>query len=185
MNYDDIIGSDSDREIIYEKNISPKEIHIENSEVQYLVELREKVQGYIGFTLNHPRTLKFLNARSNVQKKMYLLWFMEFKNTFGHTEKDSECDIIFEYCKSGQVHAHGWIRIKDKGFVNGFISDFAKSVLQFLPKKHMQFKEACLFPQYQRYKCPSCCIQWYDNNLEVMGPEGITHWKTYMKKSQN
>lgn len=137
---------------------------------------------YLGFTLNYPRTVKFLNANSMQQKQLYLKWYKSFVNTF-NIEPESE--LCFEFCKTGQIHAHGYIAIYiDKYYISGLVSDFTKSVLSHLPPKHNKFKENCLHTEYNRYRCPSIVIQYYTNDEKLEGPSGITHWKQYIKKTQ-
>lgn len=170
IDYSDIIGSDFDTES-------------EHCEVPLLVEPR-KIQGYLGFTLNHPRTVKFLNASSTVQKKIYTLWVLDFKNTFGITSQD-DIEICFEYCQSGQIHLHGYMKVQKNGFINGFVSDLTKSILKYLPNKYFKYSEASLHPSFHRYRCPSVVVQWYDSDETIEGKGGISHWKTYIKKQQD
>lgn len=138
--------------------------------------------GYIGFTLNYPRTVKFLNATSSQQRQMYLKWFHEFKSALN---MGPEYDYAFEYCKTGQVHMHGYITLYGKHFINGAVSDITKKILSHLPKSHNKFKESYLHSEYHRYRCPAICVQYYTQDETIEDKSGIRHWKTYIKKTQS
>jgi len=175
IDWTDVLGSDSsDDEIIESKARaflgSPRQISVVPT-------------GYLGFTLNYPRTTKFINANSVQQKTLYNNWIMSFKNTLG-MQNDTDCVFRFEYCKSGQVHAHGYITLYAKDyFINGAVSDFSKAVLSHLPCKHNKFKEGCMYPDMFRYKCPSVCIQHYDaDKKDETDKSSIEYWKQYIKK---
>lgn len=166
LDYSDIIESDS-----------------EDGEVRLLVEPRQTagggITGYLGFTLNHPRTVKFLNASSQQQKNIYTKWYNSFKNTFAF---DSESVMVFEYCKTGQVHCHGYITMKGNYFTNGAVSDLTKAILKFLPSKYNKFNENFLFDKFNRYRCPSIVVQHYTPNEDDNTISGIKHWKAYINK---
>lgn len=113
------------------------------------------------FTLNHPRTKAFLNASSQDQKKMYMKILFNVKNFNGIIP--DEVKYVFEHCESGQLHLHTQIKytIKHNFHINGLVSDFAKSVLKYLPLKYQQYKEACLFSNLNRYRDRGLCVQYF------------------------
>lgn len=135
--------------------------------------------GFIQVTLNHPRTKTFLNMSSHQQKELYAKIFRVLKNTI---TIDPHSDYTFEYCKSGQVHLHGFIQIPDEKrvFVLGAISDVAKKYLSLLPGSHSNFNERNMYGKFLRYRSPSICLQYaMENNswLEYMNKAQINHLK--------
>lgn len=155
----------------------------EAGEVPSLVEPRQNPIAHYGITINHPRTKKFLNLDSRGQQILYNRIWYNIKNTLGIP---IESDFAFEYCESGQVHLHAYVSIQTKHFINGAVSDLAKSVHRQLPKKYEQFKEGQMYPKYHRYKSPSHVIQYYDDELhDVNNRASIDYWRAYIKKQQN
>lgn len=176
INYDSIIGSDSE----------------ECGEVLSLVEPRQNEAtaespacGYIGITMNFPRTKAFLNASSKKQKEHYYkLWF-NIMNTLGFPKDSKYC---YEYCKSGQIHLHGYISIHRKCFVMGALSDLTKAYLKLLPPKHQQFRESYMYDKFSRVRCASLCLQWYEPEGEHNDKDdksSIEYWRAYIIKQQN
>lgn len=141
--------------------------------------------GYIGFTLNYPRTVKFLNSNSSQQKVLYALWVRHFKNTFGPLPDNADYKVVFEYCASGQIHCHGYLPLNGKYFIMGALSDLAKALLSFLPPKYSQFKEGSVYPEFFRIRSAAYCLQYYSNDPTVEGPSGIEYWRRYIQKMQN
>ncbi len=139
------------------------------SEVPFLGAPR-KITGYLEITLNYPRTALFLKKNSTQQKALYSKIWHYIKNACGIPD---ESPFVFEYCSTGQVHLHGYISLHGKYFIMGAISDIVKSILNSLPKKYCMFKEGSMYVDYERYRCPSCCVQHRDN---------IDKWLTYMNK---
>lgn len=174
FDWGEVLGSDTDSE-------GPDLVALR--EIEGVTDIKIPT-GFVGITLNYPRTKRFLNANSNAQKHIYNLWFRSFKNTFDILDSH-EFEFHYEYCKTGQIHLHGFIPIYQKEFfINGLLSDLAKAALQYLPAKYQNFNENCLFPDCFRYRCPSMCLQYYENNDDVEGKAGFKHWKNYIRKSQ-
>lgn len=133
------------------------------------------------FTLNHPRTQKFLNSSSHEQSKMYLKILFNVKNFNGMIP--DEVKYVFEHCDSGQLHMHTQIKysIPHEFHINGLVSDFSKNVLKQLPPKFSQYKEACLYHQYNRYRDKGLCVQYYTQDhprVEFFGDEYMTKENT-------
>ncbi|AYP28727.1 MAG: putative replicase [Cressdnaviricota sp.] len=138
--------------------------------------------GYYGITISLPHTTAFLNMPSVKQAKQYRQIWNVIKNALG---VPFDSDFSLEYNQNGQVHLHGYIQMVNTSarFVNGAISDIAKAIHLCLPKKFRNFNEKNLFPNINRYRCPSHVIQYYDpTNHNINDPSSIEYWKAYIKK---
>lgn len=139
--------------------------------------------GYLEVTLNYPRTASFLKMCSVKQKILYSkIWHhvRSFQVQPGMVFVDD--DYEFEYCKSGQIHLHGYLPIyKKEYFIEGILSDVAKLYLEGLPKKYNKFNDVHMFPDLHRYRCPSICLQ-HDNMSIPTEVERFERWKSYMTK---
>lgn len=135
---------------------------------------------FIEITLNYPRTQTFLNKNSTQQQALYCKLWNRVKNARCVTALQ-EAGHVYEYCKSGQVHMHGYMRLKyDRPhFVFGVISDIVKSYLNCLPKRYQNYSERHLHYEYKRYRCPSICVQYRD----IDDKERIDLWHKYMRKT--
>ena len=140
---------------------------------------------FIELTLNHPRSKLFLSCTSDLQKKMYLkLWHYMIK-PYKLTMSNYESDYVFESCKSGQLHLHGYVSfdVCDMNLPLVLISDIVKRYLNRMTKRYSEFKEANMFHEWKRYRCPSivCQLRYSeDDNYE----ERCSKWKLYMQKTQ-
>lgn len=142
--------------------------------------VREPYDISLLITYNYPDTLLFRNASSKVQKEIYTKLFFNTKCFNGL--KPYREEFHFEYCKSGRVHLHGILqyKINHEFHINGLISDFAKNVLTYLPKKFSQFKPAAIHPEWNCYTVPSMKIQYKRSDDPY-----IKKWEEYIKKDQN
>lgn len=142
----------------------------------------QKIGGYLEITLNYPRTASFLRMDSVEQKNLYRKIWSSIRTVcvgFGdHTD-----DYTFEYCRSGQIHLHGYLPVYDKYFIEGIISDVVKKFLNGLPKKYNKFNENNMFDNFHRYRCPSILVQ-HDNLNDVNETKRFHKWKLYMYKMQ-
>lgn len=113
------------------------------------------------FTLNYPRTVKFLNANSSEQKKIYAKILHNVKNFNGFIP--DEVLYVYEHCASGQIHMHCNLTytIRQNFCINGLVSDFTKSVLSQLPLKYSQYKEGALNIEWNRYRDKGLCVQYF------------------------
>jgi len=132
------------------------------------------VHSYLEITLNHPQTKSFLKMNSTKQKSLYHNIWNCMKNEFS---LDPMNNFVYEYTKTGQVHLHGYIKLPmGNFFIAGAISDIVKRYLNLLPKKYSLFDSKNYYPEYERYRCPSICVQ-YTND--------IAQWIEYMGKAQD
>lgn len=130
--------------------------------------------GYLEITLNHPRTPTFKNALSVKQKQILKCAFEAIVNFLGATQYD----YVYEACMSGVIHLHGWIEINhDPCIPSVLIQDAVKTYLNRLPKGYREWFEKNYKSEWQRYRCPSICVQYRD--IET----GIDKFKTYMRKN--
>lgn len=141
--------------------------------------------GYLEITLNYPRTATFLKMNSAKQRMLYIKIWMILRGSVDFPLAGMEhahSDFQFEYCKSGQVHLHGYLPIyKKKYFIEGIISDLVKLYLEGMPKRYSKFSESFMFPELHRYRSPSICVQ--HDNLQLNGEvERMERWKTYITK---
>lgn len=129
----------------------------------------------LGVTINHPRTANFLKMSSIKQEAMYRkIWYV-VRNSLEWNMTEEE--LKFEYCKDGQVHLHVAVVYESKGVVIGLISDLAKRIHACMPKKYSNFNHRSIYSDYNRYRAPCTCIQFYDSDLTF-----DTKWKTYINK---
>lgn len=137
--------------------------------------------GILQVTINYPRTASFLKMSSQKQKLLYIKIFNILYNAIGMNTGDY--DIVFEACKSGQIHLHGWFTIQhDYRVISVLLSDIVKQFLQCLPKKYSTFKESNIYSQYNRYRSPALCLQYIDlsNDEDIQKQQNFIE---YMKKS--
>lgn len=140
-------------------------------------------RGYLEITLNYPRTVSFLKMSSVKQKILYIKIWSHVRATLNHPDVIMRhSDYEFEYCKTGQIHLHGYIPVyTEKYFIEGIISDVVKRYLEGLPKKHSKFNEKNMYPEFHRYKSPSICVQ-HDNMSDPVESDRFDRWKKYMIK---
>lgn len=165
---------------------------ITDSEGQPLADLRKIIDYFyyyhIEITLNLPRTLAFLSQSSFGQRAQYrvrynqLLWYV--KTIFIESVDEIQNTLIFEYCKTGQVHAHACIKFNtDKKFSGpGLVSDLTKIYLNSLNKRYKDYQESCLTIKDSEttyiYFCPSIKLA-----LHCGQPERQNTWDTYIAKN--
>jgi len=133
---------------------------------------------FLSVTLNLPRTLKFLRSTQAEQKEMYYYKWCAILKENRPIGWAIETHHRYEHCKNGQIHLHGYIKYKpsEKHYVSGFISDLVKTYKKCIGKKE-HFNLKCYFPEYQRYRDASICIQIEEN-------ERREHWQLYIEKEQ-
>lgn len=119
------------------------------------------------------------------QDKMTLLEHINvYKNVWAHLKNiyNIKEDLYFiEYCKSGQPHLHGYVRISYP--INAmqiddehFLRDISKTVFKLLPKKYWkQHVNAKYFPSMAKLISPALCLNM-KNYLS-------TNWVDYIKKN--
>lgn len=181
MNYFDLIAiddeSDSETGVSMSRKLTPLKQHSKTVTTESkLVKLdkKELTESYLEITLNHPQTKRFLAMNSTKQKALYCSIWNCIKNEF---QLDGTSAYIYEYTKLGQVHLHGYIKLPPGNFfIAGAISDIVKRYLNLLPKKYSLYNSNNYYPEYDRYRCPSICVQ-YTNDISA--------WKDYMAKDQS
>lgn len=137
-------------------------------------ESSSRPSGYLEVTLNHPRTATFKNALSVKQKQILHRGFMTMVNHIGAKNYDH----VYEACMDGVIHLHGWIEIPHSPCIPKIlINDIVKVWLKGLTKKYSNWFECNYKDEWQRYRCPSVCVQYRD--IET----GIEKFKTYMRKN--
>lgn len=175
INFNDIIGSDADSE---SEDMRGTFLGSTSQNASIPVKLpKPKFMCYIEVTMNYPRTPTFLKLNSIRQKELYKrLWF----NTKNIPKICIKSEMVFEYCKSGQVHLHGYVILdhSEAFHILGLISDYVKNYLSLLPNKYDKFNEASMFEKYERYRCPSICVQYKE------GLDSLVLWEKYMEKCQ-
>lgn len=125
---------------------------------------------FLEITLNPPRVKGYLNLPSKTQKSVLL---KVFRNATVKYNCSSE--YIYEYCKDGQIHLHGFIKMLDHGIIAGLIQDVAKCFLRcFKLSNSSRYYNS----EWMRFRAPCCCIQFRYK------PEDIAEWKAYMMKQQ-
>lgn len=137
---------------------------------------------YLEVTLNHPRTVKFMNAVSSKQRDMYELALRRMKCAFGPL-KGEVVDKEYEYCKSGHVHLHALIKytFDTPHYPIGVVADVVKVWLHCLTVKHGRYKEYAMkiYNNGPKYTSPSICCK-YDSVEDI---DRIEKWRVYMKKN--
>lgn len=132
--------------------------------------------GCIEITLNYPRTSGFVKMVSRKQKQMYLKIWDVIKCACG-IPLESKC--VFEYCKSGHVHLHGYlIPSVENYYVLGYIADIVKTYVNMLPKKYSIYNDKCMFSEFLRYRSPSICVQYNKSDVR------FNEWLNYLNKQQ-
>lgn len=141
---------------------------------------------FIEITFNYPRTPLFLKMISEYQKKLYSKCWHKTVDRYKISTDNFCSEYIYEPCKSGQLHCHGYISfdIGNMHFPLVLLSDIAKSYLNLLTKKYSKFEEKYMYAEYRRYRCPSICLQLrssHDDNYK----ERVEKWETYIAKWQH
>lgn len=125
---------------------------------------------FLEVTLNHPRTKTFMNIDSYTQRRCLRNLFLKVCGTYDCTHTH-----VFEFCKDGQIHLHGFIHIHTEGLVVGAIQDIAKVFLRsFRQFNHKDYFNA----EWLRFRSPAICIQYRENEAEQLS------WIAYMNKHQ-
>lgn len=132
----------------------------------------------LAITLNCPRSKRFLSLTSEEQKRAYRSMFMKLVEYKIEFLDEMEYDYEFEYCKTGQIHLHGWISYGTTKVLSlaGLVSDTVKRYLR-MPMIRQVYREKAYFPTLQRYRSASICVQICDD-------EYFDHWKNYMIKER-
>lgn len=139
-----------------------------------------KYKAIIQVTINYPRTAKFLKSNSVQQKQIYKKLFEVLYHSMGMNTL--EYDFVFEACKSGQIHLHGWFEVEHSIRVpTVLLSDMAKQFLLYMPKKYSHFLEAHIYPQYSKYRAPALCMKYInpDDEEDIITQE---NYRDYMTK---
>lgn len=125
---------------------------------------------FLEVTLNAPRVKGFVNLTSRQQQSLLLKVFRT-----ATTKLNCESELKYEFGKDGTVHAHGWIRLKDKGHITGLIMDIAKYFHRCF-KQPVSVNHYC--SEWMRFRSPSCCIQyrWMKSDEDS--------WLKYINKQQ-
>lgn len=140
---------------------------------------------FIEITFNYPRTPLFLKMTSEYQRKLYSRLWHNVVDRYKLSTERFYSEYVFEPCKSGQLHLHGFIRfdIGNMHFPLVLLSDIAKTYLNLLPKKYEKFHEVNMYAQYFRFRCPSICLQLrssHDDNFH----DRVNLWQKYIAKMQ-
>ncbi len=136
-------------------------------------------QFYIELTLNHPRTPKFNNMPSKIQKLFYSKILMTVLASLG----PGNLELIakaFEVSQDGNMHLHCLLHstVEIKHFPLAAVADIVKAYQTHLQKKYAQYKIGHMYPKLYRYKGIGICCQ-YRFATET---ERIAEWETYLKK---
>lgn len=140
---------------------------------------------YLEITMNLPRTPTFLKADSDKQKALYTTIFNKTFNCIPMVKLAKHKEFIFEYCKSGQIHLHGYITLNDdvKYNAHGLISDLTKRYLECQPKKYSKFSENKMYTfdngDTVCYKTDSLKLSWKNNQ-----DSRFDEWLNYIQKAQ-
>jgi len=182
LNWDDLIGnSDTDDEKSIkqsdERPLGGSSENMESEEV-HLCDL--------AITLNLPRTTLFLRMLSHEQKQRYAsIWHQITKLPVGVTVLHNK--YTFEYCKSGQVHLHGYLQLSfpHMYYPAGVISDLVKRTKRLIGKKEC-FVEKYYYPQWEKYRDPLICVKRLLVTKDKENPDEYTiiDWLQYMHKDQ-
>jgi len=166
LTWDELIAN-SDDEIVQDSLGRPAQNSTAQSE-------KHIDSGYLAITLNHPQTKLFLSMTSDKQKQLYGKIWNCIRVTFG---MHCEHKYVYEFTQKGQVHLHGYVKMPSVNYyIAGAISDIVKKYLQLLPKRFSMFNTQHYYPEYERYRCPSICVQHFTD---------ITEWAMYMNKAQS
>lgn len=140
---------------------------------------------FIEITFNYPRTALFLKMTSEYQKKLYSRLYHKVIDRYQISTQNFDSHYVFESCKSGQIHCHCRVMfdIGNMHFPLVLLSDIAKAYLNLLPKKYSKFNEANMYSQYNRFRCPSICLQLRSSHEDDF-KERVDLWLAYMQKSQ-
>lgn len=131
--------------------------------------------GFFEITLNYPRTATFIKMLSTKQKILYAKLFRTITHCISPPH---ESKYVYEYCKSGHVHLHGYMIPSIKSYyILGYIADMVKTYVSLLPKKYSKYVDSCMFSKYNRYRSASICIQYSDKLDE------FNRWLMYMRKT--
>jgi len=151
-----------------------------DGEVHRVVGPRQKTGARYEITMNYPRTSAFVLATSERQKKIYAeLWRKTIAVFDSLTITKSR--YIYEYCKSGHVHLHGYIDIElEKFYPVGGIADLVKTYLNLLPKKYQKYIDSKMSAEWARYRDNNICVQY----VEIDNKQRIHDWETYINKYQ-
>lgn len=181
FDYDDIIASSSSDEETSNSAVSTSR----RDTAKLRITPSAPPHRYIEITLNYPRTATFLKYGSFEQKRMYTRLWNVIINNFTTLMRVNSSRAVFEYCRSGQVHLHGYLVIEPntKYYVAGLVSDMVKCYLNELPKKYNKFVEKCIYyfddDNTVCYKCPSIKICHRTSQLDR-----FTEWEEYLSKQQ-
>lgn len=141
----------------------------------------QPVRAHLEITITHPPTTKWLNMMSLEQIK-YLSRIWDNIIPVCGMAHVKESGHVFEFHKNGHAHLHGYIILEfDKPFSPyGLVADYAKAVLKQMPKKYINYNDNYMTPEWIRYKCPSVCVQYINDDER---PYRITEWISYLKKT--
>ncbi len=142
--------------------------------------------GFFEITLNLPRTEKFNSMLSSRQKDAYAFIWDYIKNVVNINSRNH---YVYEFCKSGHVHLHGYILLDDsvKHIPIGAISDIVKMfvkvynrVFSSMNKRNiLKYSDRSMWYMENCYKMPSICIHYRDKHDN----ERFQEWSNYMQKN--
>lgn len=141
--------------------------------------MREPHKSLIEFTINCPPSKTMTEEKYN---KIICKFRAALQHRPGLTDVLEKQTIryYFETCKSGKLHLHGCIEVKDHFYViQGLVKVTTECLLSAIDKRLSLNWENNYYQNFKRYRSPTICLQY------SCDPERITQWNTYMLKSQS
>lgn len=124
------------------------------------------------FTYNYPRSnKKFGKLDKEAQKLLYMSLLKKVleKLTFKHEDPV----VRFEECESGDVHMHGYLKIKGNYYLEGIVQEFARQTLKSIDGR-LRYESGEFYHTFCRYRSPCVCCQV---------TERISDWEKYINKN--
>lgn len=130
---------------------------------------------FLCVTLKAPQRKDWVNKLAHHQKTCYSKWFDLMCNQTAPMALNKHSRLVFEYYKSGHVHAHGLVYFDGNYAIQGIIADMAKIWMRC---QKLCYKAEKYYPQWDRYTDDSICIQYRDT------VEKQLEWISYITKDE-
>lgn len=137
--------------------------------------------GFVEITITPPLSARWLRMDAMAQSKWLMRSFVEVCACAPITHHRAR-DAYIEFHANGQCHLHGWLELHHelKHYPVGLVSDMAKKILSFNPKKWSYFVPKDLNGEWARWHSHQGVVQY-----RYEGDPRIAEWVTYCKKCQS
>lgn len=151
-----------------------------------LAKCNEPHHCYLEITINHPQTADYKRLTYDNKVDLIVSKLNHMLANLSHSIAHIKYSIEHYSGEGGLPHLHAQVHLilDRQGDINGLVTDVAIRYIRTLSwryeKEHSQVWKY-LHIEYNRYRCPSCVVQYKERD----DIERIEHWDRYISKYTN